>query len=163
MSAHLVAKYTGIVATVLAAVVASLAPISGCNPSQGEGGRCNPDLASGETDCNSGLACTQPALCPENYCCPVDAKGSPLPSTNPFCQTGCSGGAASICNAGVDDAGECAFACKNDLSDLVSTAVCNPAEANDAGADAPAESSDTGADALDADLLTDADARAAVD
>ena len=36
---------------------------------------------SNEDECGSGLACTQPALCPESYCCPVSG-----PSTSAFCQ-----------------------------------------------------------------------------
>jgi hypothetical protein len=68
----------------------------------GEGDRCNPFLSHDE--CGSGLQCTQPSLCPENYCCPTSGT-----SSNPFCQTGCNGGAASICAADMDpDA--CAFA-----------------------------------------------------
>ena len=40
------------------------------------------------------------AFCPENYCCPVDSNGNLTgASTNPFCQPGCSGGAAAICAA----------------------------------------------------------------
>ena len=38
-------------------------------------------------------------FCPENYCCPVDSDGNLTTSTNPNCQPGCSGGAASICTA----------------------------------------------------------------
>jgi hypothetical protein len=68
---------------------------NGCNQGA-EGDRCNPDLAMGESDCGNGLTCTQPPDCPENYCCP---KG---PSANAFCQPGCAGGQASICDAGGD-------------------------------------------------------------
>jgi hypothetical protein len=38
-------------------------------------------------------------FCPENYCCPVDSDGNLTTSTNPNCQPGCNGGAASICTA----------------------------------------------------------------
>jgi hypothetical protein len=62
-----------------------------------EGDRCNPNLATGESDCGSGLTCQTPALCPESYCCPMDGQ-----SQSPFCQPGCNGGQASICDAGGD-------------------------------------------------------------
>jgi hypothetical protein len=62
-----------------------------------EGDRCNPDLAAGESDCGSGLSCQQPVDCPENYCCPASG-----PTTSAFCQPGCAGGQASICDAGGD-------------------------------------------------------------
>jgi hypothetical protein len=127
MNIHRIAKY------VASAGAAVLVVFVGCSMSQSEGGRCNPTLASGETDCNDGLACTQPALCPENYCCPVDSTGDAAPSTNPYCQTGCAGGAASLCNAGVDDKGQCAFACANDPADLASPSVC--AGGSDGGTD----------------------------
>jgi hypothetical protein len=80
----------------------------GCNVGN-EGERCNPDLSHDE--CGAGLSCTQPQYCPENYCCPTSGT-----SNNPYCQTGCNGGQASICAAGGD-------------------ADCDP----DAGGDAPAE------------------------
>ncbi len=70
-----------------------LAP-NGCLQGR-EGDRCNPSLAPGEDECGGGLSCQQPADCPESYCCPV--MGS---STNPFCQPGCAGGQASLCDAG---------------------------------------------------------------
>jgi hypothetical protein len=38
-------------------------------------------------------------FCPENYCCPVDGNGNLTTSTNPNCQPGCNGGAASICTS----------------------------------------------------------------
>lgn len=55
------------------------------------------------------------AFCPENYCCPVDSNGNLTgKSTNPFCQPGCSGGAAAICvaegNTTVPYQGVCDFA-----------------------------------------------------
>ncbi len=62
-----------------------------------EGDRCNPDLAQGESDCGGGLSCQQPADCPESYCCPLTG-----PTTSAFCQPGCAGGQASICDAGGD-------------------------------------------------------------
>lgn len=87
-------------------VLAALA----CNQGS-EGDRCNPDLAAGHDECGSGLKCTIPTDCPEAYCCPTDGK-----SSNPVCQPGCNGGAASACNAGDIDA--CAFACSKDPGDL---------------------------------------------
>jgi hypothetical protein len=62
---------------------------NGCDTGN-EGYRCNPSLSHDE--CGSGLRCTQPPLCPENYCCPIDG-----PSDNPYCQPGCAGGQQSIC------------------------------------------------------------------
>jgi hypothetical protein len=72
-----------------------LAP-NGCLQGR-EGDRCNPDLAMGENECGDGLSCQQPPDCPESYCCPLTG-----PSTSPFCQPGCAGGQASICDAGGD-------------------------------------------------------------
>jgi hypothetical protein len=94
----------GLVVLALAATIAITE--AGCTLNEwgggGEGDRCNPFLSHDE--CGNGLQCTQPALCPENYCCPTNGA-----SNNPFCQTGCNGGAASICAADMDpDA--CAFA-----------------------------------------------------
>jgi hypothetical protein len=88
----------------LAAALMSTA--AGCTLNEwgggGEGDRCNPLLSHDE--CGSGLQCTQPAFCPENYCCPANGT-----SSNPVCQPGCNGGAASICTVDMDpDA--CAFA-----------------------------------------------------
>lgn len=60
-----------------------------------EGERCNPSLSHDE--CGSGLACTQPVDCPENYCCPTSGT-----SSSDYCQPGCAGGQASICAAGGD-------------------------------------------------------------
>jgi hypothetical protein len=75
---------------------------NGCNEGA-EGDRCNPNLISSspaatynEDECGSGLTCTQPMFCPENYCCPTSGV-----SSNPNCQPGCNGGAASGCAAGV--------------------------------------------------------------
>jgi hypothetical protein len=117
-----------------------------------EGDRCNPDLAAGETDCNSGLKCTAAGpLCPENYCCPVTADGGLGPSSNPFCQPGCNGGAASICNAGQSgDTAACAFACQNDPSDLKDPGTQCDAGSPDGGDDGPEPTPDSGGDAGDA-------------
>ncbi|HEY3818252.1 MAG TPA: hypothetical protein VGL81_13825 [Polyangiaceae bacterium] len=71
-----------------------LAVGSGCNVGN-EGERCNPNLSHDE--CGTGLTCTQPKDCPENYCCPTAGT-----SSNAFCQPGCNGGQASICAAGGD-------------------------------------------------------------
>jgi hypothetical protein len=78
---------------VLLASALFLASTHGCNQGR-EGDRCNPSLAMGEDECGSGLSCTQPTDCPENYCCPSG------PSMNPFCQPGCAGGQEAICAAG---------------------------------------------------------------
>ena len=83
----------GLVACLLAAIAATLAG-SACD-TNGEGDRCNPSLS--HDPCGSGLQCTQPPLCPENYCCPING-----PSGNAFCQPGCAGGQQSICEAGGD-------------------------------------------------------------
>jgi len=57
-----------------------LGALSGCNQGR-EGDRCNPFLAPGENDCNSGLTCQQSPTCAESYCCPT-----PLTSSlNPYC------------------------------------------------------------------------------
>jgi hypothetical protein len=63
-----------------------------------EGDRCNPDnaLPPSEDECGSGLECQIPVDCPEAYCCPPDGGAS----MNAFCQKGCNGGQASICDAG---------------------------------------------------------------
>ncbi len=78
---------------------------SGCTAEEwgggGEGDRCNAALSHDE--CGDGLQCTQPQFCPETYCCPTSGV-----SGNTFCQTGCNGGAASICNAD-QDPDACAF------------------------------------------------------
>jgi hypothetical protein len=99
----------------------------GCNEGQ-EGDYCNPDLSHDE--CNSGLACTAAsqlpatlgpmaygtsleggapwspnAPCAENYCCPTSGA-----SSNPVCQPGCQGGAASICADDPDATYACEFA-----------------------------------------------------
>jgi hypothetical protein len=104
---------TTVFAKCLSGLAASLVlAVLACNQGS-EGDRCNPiTAANGHDECGSGLQCTTPTNCPESYCCPSDGK-----SSNPFCQPGCNGGAASACAAGDVDA-------------------CAPAEA---GADAPAE------------------------
>jgi hypothetical protein len=147
MSSYAIAKYAA--GTAAGLLIVSVIAFGGCEPTlQSEGSRCNPTLPSvGETDCNAGFACTQPPLCPENYCCPVDSTGDAAPSTNPYCQTGCAGGAASLCNAGVDDKGQCAFACANDPSDLANSTVCT--SASDGGTDGGG--SDATSDAAPAD------------
>jgi hypothetical protein len=66
-----------------------------------EGDYCNPDLSHNE--CNSGLVCFTPNLCPET------------PESSPFCQTGCAGGAQAICqanNATPSEADEIDAACQ---------------------------------------------------
>jgi hypothetical protein len=109
--------YARIGAALVSLLATTAIAITAC--SQGsEGDRCNPDLNPGNGECNSGLACTQPPLCPEAYCCPTTADGGLGSSSNPYCQTGCNGGAASICNSGANAGGACAFACSNDPSDL---------------------------------------------
>jgi hypothetical protein len=87
----------GMVVVGLVAVLGIAGSMSaGCLPPDagggGEGDRCNPLLSHNE--CGSGLSCTQPTDCPENYCCPADNP------TSPFCQKGCAGGAYSIAVAG---------------------------------------------------------------
>jgi hypothetical protein len=64
---------------VMVAAVA-LALGDGCNQGK-EGDRCNPDLAPGESDCNSGLTCQKSPTCAESYCCPTPL----MSSLNPFC------------------------------------------------------------------------------
>jgi hypothetical protein len=110
MNSSTFAKTSSYVARLGLAVLALAATIAvtevGCTMPHwgggGEGDRCNP--LTSHDECGSGLKCTQPDLCPENYCCPTNGT-----SSNAFCQTGCNGGAASICTADMDpDA--CAFA-----------------------------------------------------
>jgi hypothetical protein len=68
---------------VAVAVLAAGLMLGGTGCAQGaEGDRCNPNLS--HNDCNAGLTCTQPAGCPENYCCPTNGM-----SSNPYCQPGC--------------------------------------------------------------------------
>ena len=81
-------------ATLLAATVTIAVTAGACNY-VGEGERCNPAASSSE--CSAGLACFQPVDCPETYCCPTTHA-----SKNPYCQSGCNGGQASICTAGGD-------------------------------------------------------------
>lgn len=82
------------IGTSLVVLVSAALLVTGCNQGA-EGDRCNPDLSHDE--CNSGLRCTQPVNCPENYCCPISGQ-----SDDPYCQPGCNGGQASICAAGGD-------------------------------------------------------------
>jgi hypothetical protein len=116
--------------------------------SQGsEGDRCNPNLNAGNPECNSGLTCMQPPLCPEAYCCPTLADGGLAPSASAWCQTGCNGGAASICNSGADAEAACEFACTNDPGDLSSANASSCSSSGpDAGADAPSEATSPAAD-----------------
>jgi hypothetical protein len=133
-----------------------------------EGDRCNP--YDSHNECSSGLACTVSswqvanqgtlaaqgnvvpdlaagagpvlAYCPENYCCPVDSNGNLTPSTNPNCQAGCNGGAASICtsigNTTAPYVGVCDFANTGMFDDAGSDAASVP----DAGdGSTPAEAS----------------------
>jgi len=135
------------IGTALAALVATAAiAAAGCNQG-GEGNRCNPNLSQGHNECGGGLVCNAAIpLCPEAYCCPAAADGGLGSSSNPNCQTGCAGGAASICNAGQTGSAEaCAFACQNDPGDLTSasTACASPDGGSDASSDA---SSDTAGD-----------------
>jgi hypothetical protein len=78
--------------SVFALIVGLSAAALGCQQGA-EGDYCNPDLSHNE--CNSGLVCFTPDLCPESYCCPATVT----PESSPFCQTGCAGGAAAICSA----------------------------------------------------------------
>jgi hypothetical protein len=86
-----------IIALVLASVALAFAACDQGN----EGDRCNPSLSNDECGGNP-LSCQQPAECPEYYCCPTSGT-----STNPYCQTGCAGGADSICAAIGNDASFC--------------------------------------------------------
>jgi hypothetical protein len=86
----------------LAVAIGLAAAVLGC--AQGaEGDRCNPDLSHNE--CNAGLTCQNPDLCPENYCCPDPVT----PESSPFCQTGCAGGAQAICLAEPTNDAACTF------------------------------------------------------
>jgi len=124
MSIHHKSIRTALAAFLATATIAAF----GCNQG-GEGDRCNPSLnANGHDECGGGLTCLQPDLCPEAYCCPTNADGTLAKSSNPNCQTGCNGGAASACNAGDVDA--CAFACTNDPGDLLSASTSCPAAAD---------------------------------
>lgn len=99
------AIHIGLLAASLSVAVAVAVAGGGCTAEEwgggGEGDRCNASLSHDE--CGSGLQCTQPDLCPETYCCPTSGV-----SGNSFCQTGCNGGAQSICNAD-QDPDACAF------------------------------------------------------
>lgn len=114
--------------------------------SQGsEGDRCNPDLNPGNSECNGGLTCMSPPLCPEAYCCPTTADGGLAASSSAWCQTGCNGGAASICNSGADAEAACAFACSNDPGDLGDPdAECAPTPTSDGGTDAGGDAAKEG-------------------
>jgi hypothetical protein len=126
-----------------------------------EGDRCNP--YDSHNECASGLACTVsswqvsnagkvapsgnliPALgsgagpvlmyCAENYCCSVDSMGN-INSSNPNCQPGCNGGAATMCTATSDPA-TCACAAVLDDGGSPTSAACQATP--DAGGSAPVE------------------------
>jgi hypothetical protein len=131
-------KYLSPRAAITIAGLLGLGIVAGCGFVGGfsddnvpEGDRCNP--LESHNDCSSGAVCTQAStpsgapfgqgsgpvipFCPENYCCSVDSNGN-INSTNPNCQPGCNGGAASICTAADNaDAGACLFAaCIEDAS-----------------------------------------------
>ncbi len=57
-----------------------------------EGDRCNPALSHNE--CDDGLSCVTPTDCAESYCCPTSGT-----SSQPNCNPGCNGGAATILEA----------------------------------------------------------------
>jgi hypothetical protein len=114
------------IVTILLASFAAV--LTGCDQGA-EGDRCNPDLVD-SNECNGNLVCTQPASCPENYCCPPDGGAS----SNPNCQPGCNGGALSICEAKPD----ALLAC------IQADAVASPPPSGDAGTDATISSSADG-------------------
>jgi hypothetical protein len=111
-------KRTSLLTRVGGAVVALAAAIavagSGCDTGA-EGERCNPLLSHDE--CGAGLQClgagalsgVQIPDCPEAYCCPPPTNTSPYTttSTNPYCQAGCNGGLAAICNANPTASPDC--------------------------------------------------------
>jgi hypothetical protein len=93
----------------LVALVVGLSAVAlGCEQGA-EGDRCV--LALSHNDCNSGLVCTQPSLCPETYCCPPNVTST----SSPYCQEGCNGGAAAICEAPASSETDaaCAFNAKH--------------------------------------------------
>jgi hypothetical protein len=139
--------YARIGTALVALAATSAVTVAACNQG-GEGNRCNPDLSQGHDECGGGLVCNANIpLCPEAYCCPPAADGGLGSSSNPNCQTGCAGGAASICNAGQTGSAEaCAFACKNDPGDLTSasTGCASPDGGSDASEDGAAEGSSEG-------------------
>jgi hypothetical protein len=98
MKSLVIVSLNGISSRVHRRAVVAMATLSlvavGC--AQGSiGDRCNPDLAAGEYECNSGLMCSPAGtLCPESYCCYPDGGGP-----SPFCEPGCNGGANAICSA----------------------------------------------------------------
>ena len=93
-----------------------------------------PFLAQGAGTDNAG-AFNVLEFCPENYCCPVDSNGDLTTSSNPNCQSGCGGGAASICTSLGNTT-----APYNGVCDFADSGVLPPAEAGaDAGPSPPAE------------------------
>ena len=68
------------------AFIASLSVLAACKP--GPGDRCNPLLFNDDChDSTNNLMCVYPSYCGVAYCCPVDADGGLLPSSNPNCQS----------------------------------------------------------------------------
>ncbi len=51
-----------------------LLPFAACLVARSEGDRCDPFQSHDE--CGGSLVCTQPAACPEAYCCPPNASQS---------------------------------------------------------------------------------------
>lgn len=101
--------YEAIVRPLLFALLIGLAPLAlGCEQGA-EGDRCV--MALSHNDCSSGLVCTAPSLCPETYCCPAMVTST----SSPYCQTGCNGGAAAICEAPASSETDaaCAFNAKH--------------------------------------------------
>jgi hypothetical protein len=94
-----------------------------------------PALGAGAGTNNAG-AYNVLLYCPENYCCPVDSNGNLTTSSNPNCQPGCNGGAASQCTATSDPA-TCACAAVLDDGGSPSSPECTTPP--DAGTDSPPE------------------------
>jgi hypothetical protein len=80
-------------------LLALFALFAACLDKRSEGDRCNP-LESHDECGGTSLVCTQPAACPEAYCCPANASAS----TSAFCR-----GDPSVCptdgGASGDDGG----------------------------------------------------------
>jgi hypothetical protein len=107
-------------ASLPASILFAVLSLAGCGFEGGlssdnldEGTRCNP--YDSHNECSNGAVCAGAApssvliqFCPENYCCSVDSNNN-ITSSNPNCQPGCNGGAASICTA-TGDPTTCAFA-----------------------------------------------------
>src|SRR5580693_4088171 len=102
-------------------------------------GNITPFLAPGAGTNTSG-AFDVLEFCPENYCCPVDSDGNLTgTSSNPNCQVGCNGGAASICtavgNATAPYVGVCDFADSGALPDAESDAESDAEQPSSDAAD----------------------------